>query len=221
MFGNKHCRYNEGPLYCTLYSTVELHWFEPWWLVYPAWLELVLGSLWSHKWDICGQLSAFVFLCCYSRLALSRLRLSRITAYLEEKIWSLFLHRNLKSGNKILWIRGKNAPQEQFLPFSTIFSTYISNLRSQITCSLMKFGCLIGIFLNPAHLICRGTDISQCFRGSLRLRDNESRLYFHFFILMPTRKDWPQRSHIWDYGPWSSGLYRNNPWMAGTTFYSN
>ena len=26
----------------------------------------------------------------YSRLSLSRLRLSRITAYLEEKIWSLF-----------------------------------------------------------------------------------------------------------------------------------
>ena len=27
-----------------------------------------------------------------------------------------------------------------------------------------------------AHLICRSTDISKCFRGSLRLRDNESRL---------------------------------------------
>ena len=40
--------------------------------------------------------------------------------YLEEKIWSLFKHRNLTSGNKILWIRGKIAPQEQFLPFSTI-----------------------------------------------------------------------------------------------------
>ena len=28
-----------------------------------------------------------------------------------------------------------------------------------------------------ANLICRSTDISKCFRGSLRLRDNESRLY--------------------------------------------
>ena len=63
----------------------------------------------------------------YSRLSLSRLRLSRTTAYLEEKIWSLFKHRNLKSGNKILWIRGEIAPQEQFLPFPTIFSIYISN----------------------------------------------------------------------------------------------
>ena len=47
--------------------------------------------------------------------------------YLEEKIRSLFYHRNLISGKKILWIREEIAPQEQFLPFSTIFSTYISN----------------------------------------------------------------------------------------------
>ena len=62
----------------------------------------------------------------YSRLSLSRLGLSRITAYLEAKIWSLFKHRNLASGNKILWIRGEIAPQEQFLPFPTIFSISIS-----------------------------------------------------------------------------------------------
>ena len=41
----------------------------------------------------------------------------------------------------------------------------------------MKFCCSIGIFLNSAHLICRSKDISKCFRGSLRLRDNESLLY--------------------------------------------
>ena len=41
----------------------------------------------------------------------------------------------------------------------------------------MKFGCSFGIFLNSAHLICRSTDISKCFSGSLRLRDSESRLY--------------------------------------------
>ena len=43
---------------------------------------------------------------------------------------------------------------------------------------IVKFGSSIGIFLNSANLICRSTDISKCFRGSLRLRDNESRLYF-------------------------------------------
>ena len=41
----------------------------------------------------------------------------------------------------------------------------------------MKFGCLICIFLNSANLICRSTDISKCFRGSLQVRDNETRLY--------------------------------------------
>ena len=41
----------------------------------------------------------------------------------------------------------------------------------------MKFGCSIGIFVISANLICRSTDISKCFRESLRLRDNESRLY--------------------------------------------
>ena len=29
--------------------------------------------------------------------------------------------RNLTTGNKLLWIRGEIAPQEQFLRFSTIF----------------------------------------------------------------------------------------------------
>ena len=45
----------------------------------------------------------------------------------QEKIWSLFKHRNLTPGNKIVWIRGEIASEEQFLPFPTIFSIYISN----------------------------------------------------------------------------------------------
>ena len=36
-------------------------------------------------------------------------------------------------------------------------------------------------FLNTINLICRSTDISKCFRGSLRFRDNESRLYIDVF----------------------------------------
>ena len=112
----------------------------------------------------------------YSRFSLSRLRLSRITAYLEEKILCWFKHRNLTPGNKILWIRAIS-------PLFHNISTYISNLRSQITCSFVKFICSVGIFLNYGeHLICRSTDISKCFRGSLRRRDNESRLYFVMFF---------------------------------------
>ena len=41
----------------------------------------------------------------------------------------------------------------------------------------MKFGCLNCTFLSTTNLICRSTDISKCFRGSLRLGDNESRLF--------------------------------------------
>ena len=48
-----------------------------------------------------------------------------------------------------------------------------------MSCSFVKFSSLIGIFLNSANLICRSTDISKCFRGSLRFRDNESRLYLY------------------------------------------
>ena len=61
----------------------------------------------------------------YSWLSLSRPRLSRITAYLEVKIWSLPKHENLTTGKKILWKRGEIAPKEQFLLFSTIFSIYL------------------------------------------------------------------------------------------------
>ena len=40
-----------------------------------------------------------------------------------------------------------------------------------------EIGRSVGIFLNSASLICRSMDSSKCFRGSLRLRDKESRLY--------------------------------------------
>ena len=39
----------------------------------------------------------------YNRLSLSRPRLSRITDYLDVKIWSLFKHGNLRTGGKILF----------------------------------------------------------------------------------------------------------------------
>ena len=111
----------------------------------------------------------------YSRLSLSRPRLSRFTAYLEVKIWFLFKHENLTTCNKIVWKRGEIAPKEQFLLFSTIFSIYLTpgvKLRIYI-CEMWLFDLF---FLNSANLICRGTDISKYFRQSLGIRDNESRL---------------------------------------------
>ena len=63
----------------------------------------------------------------HSWLSLFRPRLSRITAYLEVKIWSLPKHENLQQVKKILWKRGEIAPKEQFLLFSTIFSIYLTS----------------------------------------------------------------------------------------------
>ena len=87
------------------------------------------------------------------------------------KLLSLFQPVNLTIGNKILWKKRSN-----FSSFPQYFQ-YISNFRSQITYSFVN--CDI-IFLNSANLICRGMNISKCFRESLRLRDNEGRLYIFF-----------------------------------------
>ena len=72
----------------------------------------------------------------YSRTSLSRTRSFRITAYLEVKIWSLFLHETMTTGKKIMWKRGEIAPY-------FFLYIYISNFRSQITYSFVKCGCSI------------------------------------------------------------------------------
>ena len=73
----------------------------------------------------------------------------------------------------------------------------------------MKFGCSIGIFLNSANLICRSTDISKCFRGSLRFRDRKSRLY----ILLKTEsheRDGKCRVGSWLVKMWNTGHSLNH-----------
>ena len=88
----------------------------------------------GHKRSPCTSL--------YGRLSLSQLRLSRITSYLEVKLWSLFEHENLTTGNKIMWERGEIAPKEQFLLFSTIFSIYLTSgvkLHSHLWNVLLRF----------------------------------------------------------------------------------
>ena len=73
---------------------------------------------------LCYMLMTFPgYLHLYSRLSLSRLCLSRKTAYLEVKIWSPFKH--LLTGNKILWKSGEIAPsftiQKWGLRVSTLY----------------------------------------------------------------------------------------------------
>ena len=112
----------------------------------------------------------------YSWLSLSRPRVSRITAYLEVKIWSQLKNENLITGNKILWKRGELLLRSNFSSFPQYFQ-YISNFKSPITYTFVKCGCSIYFFLKSANLICRSTDITKYFRESLGIRDNESRLY--------------------------------------------
>ena len=74
----------------------------------------------------------------------------------------------------------------------------------------MKFGCSMGIFLNSANLICRSTDSSKCFRGSLWLKDSESRLFI-----------WTYFQHVWiksvlsfKFGSFTDNIIRFNHWAA-------
>ena len=70
-----------------------------------------------------------------------------------------------------MWKRGEIAPQEQFLLFSTIFYTSLTSgvkLHIHLLNVVVKCGC-------STTLIYRAR---KCFRESLGIRVNESRLYF-------------------------------------------
>ena len=68
----------------------------------------------------------------YSWLSLSRPRLSRITAYLEVKIWSLPKHENLTTGEKYCGKEDKLLFRSNFSSFPQYFQ-YISDFKSPIT----------------------------------------------------------------------------------------
>ena len=95
------------------------------------------------------------------------------------KCLSLFYHRNLRRGNKILWKRGKIAPKAPL--FHNIFNMSLTS-GIKLHNHLLNVVVRLIVFLTSATLIFRGTDISKCFRESLGIRDNESRLlYFRSF----------------------------------------
>ena len=68
----------------------------------------------------------------YSWLSLSRTRLSRITAYLEVKIWSLPKHEDLTKGEKYCGKEEKLLLRSNFSSFPQYFQ-YISNFMSPFT----------------------------------------------------------------------------------------
>ena len=127
----------------------------------------------------------------YSRTSLSRTRLFRITAYLEVKIWSLFLNETMPTGNKIMWKTGEIAPKEQFLLFSTLLYINIF-LTSGVKLHIHLFNVIVQVivFLTLLTLICRGTDISKYFSESLGIRDNESRQYLYSTCIVNCRQLW-------------------------------
>ena len=134
--------------------------------------------------------------CKYSRLSFSRPRLSRITAYLEVKIRSLFKHENLTTGNKVLWKRGGAISPL----FHNIFNTFpTSGLKLYI--HLYKIWLFDLVFLNSANLICRSTDISKYVRESFGIRDNESRLYM---LVSSNENTMARQNYYWEkYFTWS------------------
>ena len=99
-----------------------------------------------------------------------------ITAFLEVKIWSLFKHGNVITGNKILWKRGEIALKEQILFFSTIFSMYLYIQESNYL-----FICEIWLFSSVLHNwyveVRYEPSILKYSSESLGIGDNESQLY--------------------------------------------
>ena len=102
-------------------------------------------------------------------------------AYLEVKIWSLPKHENLTTGEKYCGKEEKLLPRSNFSSFPQYFQ-YISNFKSPITYTFVKYDCSNYVFLNSANLICWSTDISKYFRESLGIRDNESGLCIYFLV---------------------------------------
>ena len=62
-------------------------------------------------------------------------------------------------------------------PLFHIIFQYIFNLGVKLHIYSVKVGFSINCFPQFRNLICRSTDISKCFKESLGVRDNESRLY--------------------------------------------
>ena len=111
----------------------------------------------------------------YCWLSLSRPRLSRITANLEAKIWSLLKHENLEKGIKYCGKEEKLLLRRNFSSFPQYFQ-YISNLGVELHIHLFN---MVGRLIASSILQFGYVEvwISRSISQSLGIRDNESRLY--------------------------------------------
>ena len=83
----------------------------------------------------------------------------------------------MTTGNKIMWKRGEIAPRSNFSSFPHYYIYIFLTSRVKLHIHLLNMVVQFIVFLTLSTLICRGTDISKCFKESLGIRDNESRLY--------------------------------------------
>ena len=82
----------------------------------------------------------------------------------------------------------RNCSQGAISPlFHNVFDISLTS-RVQLHINLLNAVVRIIFFLNSENLICRGTDISKCFREPLGIRDNESRLYMVYFTRKLSKK---------------------------------
>ena len=102
-------------------------------------LNFSLIQLCFYDYFLLGFYSSLVLFLMYSWLSLSRPRLSRITAYLEVKIWSLPIHENLTTDGKYCRKEEKLLLRSNFSSFPQYFQ-YISNFKSPITYQFVKCG---------------------------------------------------------------------------------
>ena len=89
----------------------------------------------------------------YSRLVISTSLISNNRLSRSEIVVPVFIHGNLRTGNKILWKRGEIAPQEQFLLFfHNIFNMFLSS-RVKLHIHLLNVFVRFIVFLTSATLI--------------------------------------------------------------------
>ena len=97
------------------------------------------------------------------------------------KIWSLFEHETMITGNKIMWKsnveKRRNCSWGAISPLFHIIIIYISNFRSQISYSFVKCGCSIYCFPHSLNSDMSRYGYLEVFQWPLGIRDNESRLY--------------------------------------------
>ena len=118
---------------CTMCSGSQTKWRLPPQSVSEEWYLTINVCDRAHHSPVCGFLVLWLQIAIeYSWLSLSQPRLSRITAYLKVKIWSLPKHENLTTGNKYYGKEEKLLLKSNFSSFPQYFQC-ISNFKSPIT----------------------------------------------------------------------------------------